>query len=87
MSQVTIYTTPICPYCVMAKRLLQKKSIDFEEIDLSRNPALRAELSARTGMRTVPMIFIGEECIGGSDDLHALDREGELDRKLAALAD
>lgn len=84
LKPVKVYTTPVCPYCVRAKRLLDKKGIDYEEIDLASKPALRAELTRATGWRTVPMIFIGDELVGGCDDLFALDRSGELDRKLAA---
>ncbi len=83
MPRVTVYTTTICPYCVKAKSLLKRKSIDFEEINLARQPDLRMELSARTGMRTVPMIFIDDDCIGGCDELYALEAAGELDRRLA----
>jgi len=83
MSRVTVYTTPICGYCRRAKSLLSRKAIDFEEIDLQSRPELRMKLSKRTGMRTVPMIFIDEECIGGSDELHALEASGELERRLA----
>ena len=83
MPQVTIYTTPICPYCTMAKRLLNAKAVAFEEIDVSRDWALRDALVAKSGGRTsVPQIWIGERHIGGSDDLHALDRSGQLDRLL-----
>ena len=84
MSRVIVYSTPICPYCVRAKRLLQSKKIDFEEVDLASQPLLRKELSSRTGMRTVPMIFIDDECIGGYDDLHDLDATGDLDRRLSS---
>jgi glutaredoxin 3 len=79
---VKIYTTPYCPYCVSAKRLLKKKNVPYEEIDVSRDDAEREKLSQRTGRRTVPQIFIGEKHVGGSDDLHALDARGELDPML-----
>ena len=84
MKRVRIYTTPICPYCVRAKRLLQKKNVAYEEIDVSGDDAARLQLTQRTGRRTVPQIFIGERHVGGSDELHALDDAGKLDPLLAA---
>lgn len=83
MPRVTVYTTPYCPYCHRAKLLLRSKGVDFEEIDASDDD-LRAELVARTQWRTVPQIFIGEEFIGGYDELEALDDDGRLDDMLAA---
>jgi glutaredoxin 3 len=82
MKPVTIYTTPWCPYCVRAKRLLQQKSVPYEEVDVSEDDEARIQLSVRTGQRTVPQIFIGDHHVGGSDDLHALDEAGELDELL-----
>ncbi len=84
MAKVVIYTTPFCPYCVAAKRLLSSKSVDFEEIDVSRNPQLRVEMMQKSGRHTVPQVFIDGVSVGGSDDIHALDREGRLDSLLAA---
>lgn len=85
MPKVVIYTTPFCAYCMMAKRLLTKKGVPFEEIDVSDDFALRDELATRSGGRTtVPQIWIGETHVGGSDDLYALEREGKLDPLLAA---
>lgn len=84
MRPVEIYTTPFCPYCHAAKRLLQKKGADYTEIDVSRDPDLRAKMTQRAnGRRTVPQIFIGGQHVGGSDDLHALDHAGKLDPMLA----
>lgn len=83
MANVTVYTTTICPYCVRAKQLLTKKGVAFEEVNLSTDPALRQELMTRTRHRTVPMIFINDEFIGGFDQLYALERAGTLDAKLA----
>ena len=74
-----IYTTRTCPYCVRAKRLLQKKSVPYQEIDVSWDDEARLRLMQATGRRTVPQIFIGEKHVGGSDDLHALEERGELD--------
>ena len=84
MKPVEIYTTPICPYCLAAKRLLTKKGVAFTEIDVSGDPALRDAMTARAnGRRTVPQIFIGPNPVGGCDDLHALDAAGKLDPLLA----
>jgi len=84
MRPVEIYTTPICPYCAMAKRLLQKKGVAYSEIDVSRDPALREAMVQRAhGRRTVPQIFIGGTHVGGCDDLHDLDDAGKLDPMLA----
>ena len=82
MKKATIYTTQYCPHCQRAKSLLKTKKIDFEEIDLTDDQAKRDQLEAKTGWMTVPMIFIGEKFIGGSDDLHQLDQTGELDKLL-----
>ena len=85
MKKVEIYTTPTCGYCHAAKRLLLKKGVDYEEIDVSRNPDLRAAMVTRAGgRRTVPQIFIGEAHVGGCDDLYELDSSGKLDPLLAA---
>ncbi|GAB1479202.1 glutaredoxin 3 [Paracoccaceae bacterium] len=84
MKPVEIYTTPTCPYCLAAKRLLTRKGVAFAEIDVSRDPSLRIAMTERAGgRRTVPQIFIGGTHIGGSDDLHALDHDGKLDPMLA----
>jgi glutaredoxin 3 len=84
MRPVEIYTTPICPYCAMAKRLLDRKGVAYREIDVSRDPALRAAMTQRAnGRRTVPQIFIGTVHVGGSDDLHDLEDAGKLDPLLA----
>lgn len=84
MPPITIYTTAFCPYCSAAKRLLSKKGLEFTEINVTFNPTLRQEMTERAGgLYTVPQIFIGEQHIGGSDDLHALEAKGELDALLA----
>ncbi len=82
-SDVVVYTTDYCPYCDRAKALLKRRAIPFDEIDVSNDPDKRAWLVKATGRRTVPQIFIKGEPIGGSDELHALDRAGELGKKLA----
>ena len=82
--QIIIYTTQYCPYCHSAKALLRKKGAAFEEIDVSYDPERRKAMTAKAGgRRTVPQIFIGETHVGGSDELHALDRQGRLDPLLA----
>ena len=84
MPRVEIYTTPWCPYCLAAKRLLTHKGVVFEETDVSRDWSLRQTMMRRAnGRHTVPQIFINGRHIGGSDDLHALDRAGKLDPMLA----
>ncbi len=84
MPLVEIYTTPICPYCHAAKRLLKTKGVAFREIDVSRDAGVRRAMTARAGGQyTVPQIFIGNRHIGGSDDMHALDNAGRLDPMLA----
>ena len=88
MATVEIYTTPLCPYCVRAKRLLDRKGVAFTEIDLWQQPGRREEMVARAaGRRTVPQIFIGGQPVGGSDDLHELDAAGRLDALLARRDD
>jgi glutaredoxin 3 len=82
MKSVKIYTTPICPYCHRAKRLLDTKGVPYEEIDVSGDDQARVNLAERTGLRSVPQIFIGEHHVGGSDELLALEREGKLDSLL-----
>jgi len=83
MAKVVIYTTTICPYCVRAKMLFQRKGVSYEEIDVSRDNDLRLKLMQQTKQRTVPQIFINEQHIGGCDDLYALERQGALDPLLA----
>lgn len=82
MAQVRMYTRRWCGYCTAAERLLQEKGVDFEEIDCTGDHATRKWLLETTGRSTVPQIFIDGESIGGYDELRALDRRGELDRKL-----
>lgn len=83
MKPVEIYTTRTCPYCIAAKRLLQKKGVAYSEIDVGGNPALRTAMTQRTGRTSVPQIFIGGTHVGGCDDLHALDHAGKLNAMLA----
>ena len=79
MPKITIYTTPICPYCVRAKQLLKKKGADFDEIDVFMDGSKRSEMEERSGRYTVPQIFVGETHVGGCDDLYALEQQGGLD--------
>jgi glutaredoxin 3 len=83
MPKVEIYTTMFCPYCARARALLQRKGVDYTEIDIIDEPQRRDEMIERAGGRTsVPQIFIGAEHIGGCDEMVALDRAGQLDPKL-----
>lgn len=83
MAEIVIYTTPMCPYCTRAKRLLGAKNASFQEIDLWAEPQRRKEMLERAeGRRTVPQIFIDGRGIGGCDDLHALEAAGKLDALL-----
>lgn len=85
MAQVTIYTRPFCGYCARALSLLEKKGADFNEIEAGMDPALRQEMIQRSGGGvTFPQIFIGDQHIGGCDDMMALDRAGKLDALLSA---
>ncbi len=79
MPDVTMYCTAICPYCIAAERLLRAKGVvDIRKIRVDIEPALRTEMTERTGRRTVPQIYIDDFHVGGFDDLSALDREGRL---------
>jgi glutaredoxin 3 len=83
MSKIIIYTTKFCPYCVMAKRLLNKKGADFEEIDVGGRPDLREDLRRKAGgLTTVPQIWIGDLHVGGCDELYELEGVGKLDALL-----
>ncbi len=75
-----MYSTRVCPYCIMAERLLVSKGVEItEKILVDVDPVRREEMMTRTGRRTVPQIFIGETHVGGFDDLSALDKAGKLD--------
>ncbi|WP_312668872.1 glutaredoxin 3 [Stutzerimonas nitrititolerans] len=84
MSQVTVYTTQHCPYCLNAKSLLSRKGVSATEIDVEASPQRLAEMMQRAQRRTVPQIFIGDMHVGGFDDLVSLDRKGELDALIQA---
>ena len=79
-----MYSTGVCPFCLMAERLLKSKGVaDIEKVRVDLEPARRQEMMERTGRRTVPQIYVGERHVGGYDDLAALDRTGGLDPLLA----
>ena len=79
-----MYTTRWCGYCVRAKALLDRRGLDYEEVDLGDDPTFRARLNELTGGWTVPQIVIGDRLIGGYTELRELERDGRLDRLLAA---
>jgi glutaredoxin 3 len=86
LKPIRVYTTAFCPYCVRAKALLNQRGYPYQEINVEGDTAQRAWLVQATGRRTVPQIFIGDEPIGGFDDLNALDRSGTLAAKVRADA-
>ena len=85
MPKIVMYATAVCPYCIRAEQLLNRKGVtDIEKIRVDLEPARREEMLAKSnGKRTVPQIFIGDFHVGGCDDLHELDRQGKLDPLLA----
>lgn len=84
MTDITIYTTPVCPYCIRAKNLLKDKGQSWKEVDVSDDEERAKMIELAGGKRTVPQIFIGQTHVGGYDDLAALDRQGKLDELLSA---
>lgn len=86
VTEIIMYTTPVCPYCVRAKGLLKRKGVEkITEIDITKDPALLSDMMSKSGGRkTVPQIFINGTHVGGCDDLYLLDSKGELDKLLAA---
>ena len=84
MQPITLYTTPVCPYCVRAKDLLKRKGrTDYNEIDITKDASFMKDMLQKSGGRkTVPQIFIGEVHVGGCDDLYALESAGKLDAML-----
>ena len=80
--KIEMYTQALCGYCAAAKRLLDSKGVDYSVIDVTMNAGLRREMKERSGRKTVPQIFVGDQHIGGYDDIAALDSVGELDRLL-----
>jgi len=82
MSDITMYTTRFCPYCVRARMLLESKNVSFTDIRVDEQPERRSEMEQKANRTSVPQIFIGEFHVGGCDDLFALEQQGELDTKL-----
>ena len=78
MSRITVYTTEPCGYCRVAKGLLAKRNVPYDEVDLARDPDGRAELVRMTGMMTFPQVVIDGESVGGYQELVAADRSGRL---------
>jgi glutaredoxin 3 len=83
MPEILIYTTSICPYCMMAKRLLNKKGLKYTEINVDAESGLKEDMMLKTNRRTVPQIYIGDYHVGGFDELYALDQQKKLDELLA----
>lgn len=86
MPQVTMYSTRFCPYCISARRLLDNKGVEFTDIDINNDAEARMAVRERTGRTSVPQIFIDDHHVGGSDELHELERSGELDPLLGRAA-
>jgi len=85
MAEVLVYTTPVCPYCVMAKRLLTQKGVAYQEVDVAADHDKRRWLAETTGQKTVPQIFIDGKPYGGFTDIAALDKAGKLDALLGLV--
>lgn len=84
MQKILMYCTAVCPYCVRAEQLLRAKGVqEIEKVRIDLDPDRRAEMMTRTGRRTVPQIYIGEQHVGGCDDLYALNDAGKLDTLLS----
>lgn len=86
MSNVTVYSTDPCPYCTMAKALLDKRGVEYEEILLARDPAGRDKLIEKTGMYTFPQVIIDGTVVGGFTELKAADKSGALKQLLSQAA-
>lgn len=84
MAKIEIYSKPMCPYCVRAKSLLNKKNVSYSEINAFISSKKRKEMNARSGRNTFPQIFIDGQHIGGCDELMALEARGGLDPLLSA---
>jgi glutaredoxin 3 len=85
VQKILMYCTAVCPYCVRAEQLLRAKGVqEIEKVRIDLDPDRRAEMMTRTGRRTVPQIYIGEQHVGGCDDLYALNDAGKLDTLLSA---
>jgi glutaredoxin 3 len=84
MSKVTVYTTDPCSFCARVKALLKSRAIEFDEVNLSKDPTGRVELAKRTGMMSFPQVLVGERVLGGYSDVQKAADNGELDELLAA---
>ena len=85
MSKVLMYSTAVCPFCVRAEQLLQRKGVkEIDKVRVDLEPERRQEMMQKTGRRTVPQIYIGATHVGGWDELYELERQGKLDSLLAA---
>lgn len=82
MPDVIIYSSQYCPFCFRAKAIFQQKSVKYTELNVDTNPKLKKEMMEKSGRRTVPQIWIGEQHIGGCDDLMAIQSNGKLDKLL-----
>ena len=82
MADVKMYTTRLCPYCMRARMLLESKGVAFTDIAVDADPELRREMMQLSGRHTVPQIWIGDQHVGGFDDMAVLDRQGKLDELL-----
>lgn len=85
-SEIIMYSTRFCPYCMRARMLLERKGLDFRDIAVDGNPALRREMLEKSKRNTVPQIWIGKHHIGGCDELYQLEHQGELDTLLLELS-
>lgn len=86
MARILMYSTAVCPYCIRAEQLLKRKGVThIEKVRVDLEPARRDEMIEKTGLRTVPQIFIGDTHVGGCDDLYALEHAGGLDALLQAV--
>jgi glutaredoxin 3 len=81
-ADVTMYSTRFCPYCVRARMLLDSKQVEYTDISVDSQPALRREMMERSGRRTVPQIWVGDQHVGGFEDLARLEQQGRLDELL-----
>jgi glutaredoxin 3 len=82
--EVTMYSTRLCPYCMRARSLLDSKGVAYEDIGIDANPQMRQQMMKLSGRHTVPQIWIGNQHIGGFDDIYLLERQGDLDELLNA---
>lgn len=82
MPRVLMYSTRFCPFCMMARRLLDAKGVDYKEVPVDRDVDMRRKMQEVSGRHTVPQVFIGERHVGGYDELAAAEQTGQLDRWL-----